>query len=79
MHFILVIGHSSLIDFAIRFILCSNLVAFKSAWVAVSVLVSSCIPSMRAVQIPRFSSLGMPKPPSLLLQYRRPFGVLEGR
>jgi hypothetical protein len=39
----------------------------------------SVMPCLSAVLVARASNLGMPRPPSRLLQYKRPFGVLIGR
>jgi hypothetical protein len=40
---------------------------------------SSVMPCLSAELVATASNFGMPRPPSLLLQYNRPFGVPMGR
>ena len=40
---------------------------------------SKVIPCLRAELVTMVSNFGIPSPPSLLLQYNRPLGVLMGR
>jgi hypothetical protein len=72
-------GHCSLIAFAMFASLCSSLVSLSRAWMAGSSEFSNVMPCLSAELVARTSIFGMPSPPSLLLQYSRPFGVLMGR
>ena len=42
-------------------------------------MLSNVVPCLRVVVTDSISNFGMPSPPSRLLQYSRPLGVLEGR
>ena len=71
-------GHKSLIALA-RLDSRSSFVSLSRAWMVGSSEFSNLMPCLSIVLVTRASNLGMPRPPSLLLQYKRPFGVLIGR